>query len=147
MVVVDSSKSLPVEAFLCFENTQVAWSLNWKTVEISVSTFTKPRRIVAFAALIFLAACNDETNDAVNSVKNLNTAIQSNQASLADVGHTASEVFTSIGDTTTNAIEPTKSALTSVGESVQKGVTVTGDTLTAIGNTVISLRKPDADSQ
>lgn len=112
-----------------------------------MSTLSKTHRIVAFSALIFLTACNDETNDAVNSVKNLNTAIQSNQASLADVGHTASEVFTSIGDTTTNAIEPTKAALTSVGESVQKGVTVTGDTLTAIGNTVISLRKSDGDSQ
>lgn len=114
-----------------------------------MSTYSKPRRILALAALVCLSACNDETNDAVASVKNLNTSIQNNQASLADVGRTASEVFTSIGDTTTNAVEPTKAALTTVGESVQKGVTVTGDTLTAIGNKVISLRQPgtDADAQ
>jgi hypothetical protein len=115
-------------------------------VEISVSILSKTLRILAPAALIFLTACNDETNGAVTSVKNLNTAIQNNQASLADVGHTASEVFTSIGDTTTNAIEPTKAALTTVGESVQKGVTVTNDTLTAIGNKVISLREPGVAS-
>jgi hypothetical protein len=116
-------------------------------VEISVNKLSRTRRILALAALLALTACNDETNEAVASVKNLDTAIQNNQASPADVAHTASEVFTSIGDTTTNAIEPTKAALTKVGEAAQNGVAVTSDTLTAIGNKVISLRQPDANSQ
>lgn len=116
-----------------------------------MNTFSRTLRLTALAGLTALAACNDQTNDAVTSVRNLGTNIQNNQASLADVGHVASQVFTSIGDSTTNAIEPTKTALTTVGESVQKGVTATGDTLTAIGDKVISLRAgrgaADADAQ